>query len=448
MRELHLSSTISVLPDAFLKIRSQSMISFDRKGISKFLSRDVTRQNHLPQQLKHTVKEGLSLVLKYLSFIKSSPNLGNFSRCNFVKFNHIMLKRIVCISLAVLFALPLAAQDNMGEAASADSLYEFRFQSGNDRFFSVFKENEAQLKALCEFVDCHRPTIEAGTMPLYVDGYCRSMGTDEENLRTAKTRASRVKSELIVRKQLTENCFVTKTHASDGEFVTVRIIIPTRDAPPAGKVVAVETEVMPGAETNSDNEDTVLPEKTETAGTAVATATDVTAVPASCGDNGISELTLRANLLRWATLTPDLGVEWRVSRNIGILVNGTWTSWSWDNKNRRYALWRVSPEVRYYIGKEKRGYLGAMYHIGEFNYKLGNTGRQGDYQGGGITGGWQLPLGRAISLDFHAALGYTYADYDKYNVTDGVRVRTESGVKKNYWGINQLGVTLVWKFLK
>ena len=444
MDEHHLKYPAFVLSDVFLKIRSQSMISFERKGISKFLFRDVTRRNHLPQQSKHTVKEELALGLKYLSFIKTSPNLGNFSRCNFVKFNHIMLKRIVCISLAVLSALPLAAQDNMGEAASADSLYEFRFKSGNDRFFGVFKENKAQLKALFEFVDCHRPTIEAGTMPLYVDGYCRSMGTDEENLRTAKIRASRVKSELIVRKRLTESCFVTKTHASDGEFVTVRIIIPTRDASPAGKVVAVETEAMPVAETNSDNEGTALPEKTETAGTTVATATDATAVPASCGGNGIPKLALRANLLRWATLTPDLGVEWRINRNVGILVNGSWTSWSRDNKNRRYALWRVSPEVRYYIGKEKRGYLGAMYHVGEFNYKLGDTGKQGDLQGGGVTGGWQLPLNRALLLDFSLGVGCIHADYDKYEVIDGVRVRQGSG-SKNWWDPVSAGVTLMWK---
>ena len=156
-------------------------------------------------------------------------------------------------------------------------------------------------------------------------------------------------------------------------------------------------------------------------------------------------LALRANLLRWATLTPDLGVEWRINRHVGILVNGSGTSWSWDNKNRRYALWKVSPEVRYYIGKENQGYFGAMYHIGEFNYKLGATGRQGDYQGGGITGGYLLELNRALSLDFHAGIGYTRAEYDKYKVTDGVRVR-EGSDSKNYWGINQLGITLVWKF--
>ena len=71
---------------------------------------------------------------------------------------------------------------------------------------------------------------------------------------------------------------------------------------------------------------------------------------------GTGSFSLRANLLRWATLTPDLGIEWRINRLWGILVHGSWTSWSWSNKDRRYALWEVSPEVRHYIGKEKRGY--------------------------------------------------------------------------------------------
>lgn len=129
------------------------------------------------------------------------------------------------------------------------------------------------------------------------------------------------------------------------------------------------------------------------------------------------------------------------------MVGGSWTSWSWDDENRRYAMWKLSPEVRYYIGREKRGYLGAMYHIGEFNYKFDETGRQGDYQGGAITGGYQLPLNRSLSLDFHAGVGYTRADYDKYKIIEGTKVRQGSDTK-NYWGVNQLGVTLVWKIIK
>ena len=153
---------------------------------------------------------------------------------------------------------------------------------------------------------------------------------------------------------------------------------------------------------------------------------------------------LRANLLRWATFTPDLGIEYRIHGTWGILINGTYTNLGWKNKTRRYKVWKVSPEVRYYIGKEHKGFLGAMYHTGEFNYKLGETGKKGDYQGGGITGGYVLPLNKALSLDFHGSLGYTRAEYDNYLRIGEVNVLREHKVK-NYWGVNQLGVSLIWK---
>ena len=99
-------------------------------------------------------------------------------------------------------------------------------------------------------------------------------------------------------------------------------------------------------------------------------------------------LSLRANLLRWATLTPDLGLEWRICPSWGIAVNGSWTSWSWSDKDRRYALWEVAPEMRYYIGEKKAWYLGCyVSRPGQFNYKLSETGKQGDLMGGGITAG-------------------------------------------------------------
>ena len=54
------------------------------------------------------------------------------------------------------------------------------------------------------------------------------------------------------------------------------------------------------------------------------------------------------------------------------------TSWTWSDKDRRYALWEVAPEVRYYMGEKKAWYLGAMFKAGQFNYKLSETGKQGD----------------------------------------------------------------------
>ena len=165
---------------------------------------------------------------------------------------------------------------------------------------------------------------------------------------------------------------------------------------------------------------------------------------------------MRANLLRWATLTPDLGLEWRISPSVGILVNSSWTSWtSWPSKDlrashprkgdaRRYALWEVMPEVRWYLGEKKAWYVGAMFKAGQFNYKFSGTGRQGDLLGGGITGGYQLRLNKALDLDFNLGLGYLNADTERYDVIDGVRVR--SGNETKHWiGPINAGVTLVWK---
>ena len=152
---------------------------------------------------------------------------------------------------------------------------------------------------------------------------------------------------------------------------------------------------------------------------------------------------MRANLLRWATLTPDLGIEWRINRHMGVLVNGSWTSWSWDDKNRRYALWEVNPEVRWYPGERKAWYVGAMFKAGQFNYKLSDNGRQGDLLGGGITGGYRLRLNKFLSMDFSLGLGYVNADTEKYKVTDGVRVR-QGRETKHWWGPTQASVTLVW----
>ena len=157
-----------------------------------------------------------------------------------------------------------------------------------------------------------------------------------------------------------------------------------------------------------------------------------------------TEISLRANLLRWATLTPDLGVEWRICPSWGIAVNGSWTSWSWNDKDRRYALWEVAPEVRYYMGEKKAWYLGAMFKTGQFNYKLSETGKQGDLMGGGITAGYQLRLNKALALDFNLGLGYLNADFEKYEVIDGVRVR-RGNETKDWCGPINAGVTLVWK---
>lgn len=172
-----------------------------------------------------------------------------------------------------------------------------------------------------------------------------------------------------------------------------------------------------------------------------------TAAAADAISEALTPLTVRANLLRWATLTPDLGLGWRINDKWAVLVNASYTSWSWNGMERRYGLWEVAPEVRRYFdcgSNKNRAYVGAMYKAGSFNYKWSATGRQGDIMGGGITGGYILPIADRLSLDFSLGLGYIHSRYDRYEIIEHVRVKTgrRSG---NWFGPVAAGISLVWQ---
>lgn len=318
----------------------------------------------------------------------------------------------------------------------ADTTCIFRFVPQKDMFYVPWKGNDTELARLLEYIENNKATILDGKLPLLVDGYCKSQGSKAENLATAKIRANRVKSELIIRAKIKEENFITHNHATEGDFVTVRLTVPLKET----AVTDAEAEARLAAEP------TVAGRRERQKAEAEKTAQQNTlaGTPSETKLTTDYHLSLRANLMRWATLTPDLGLEWRICPSWGIAVNGSWTSWSWSDKDRRYALWEVAPEVRYYMGEKKAWYLGAMFKTGQFNYKLSETGKQGDLMGGGITAGYQLRLNKALDLDFNLGLGYLNVDFEKYEVIDGVRVRRGNETKDWYGPINA-GVTLVWK---
>lgn len=338
----------------------------------------------------------------------------------------------------------------------ADTTYTFRFVPQKDMFYVPWNGNDTELARLLECIENNKTTILDGKLPLLVDGYCNSLGSEAENLATAKIRANRVKSELITRAKIKEENFITRNHATEGDFVTVRLTVPVKetaatdaDTEARRKAEAERLEAEKRAEQERLAEEQRKAEEARLAAEKAeaekaAQQNTLADTPSETKTPTDYHLSLRANLLRWATLTPDLGVEWRICPSCGIAVNGSWTSWSWSDKDRRYALWEVAPEVRYYMGEKKAWYLGAMFKAGQFNYKLSETGKQGDLMGGGITAGYQLRLNKALGLDFNLGLGYLNADYEKYEVIDGVRVRCGNETK-DWCGPINAGVTLVWK---
>ena len=356
--------------------------------------------------------------------------------------------------------IPVIAQQK------ADTTYTFRFVPQKDMFYVPWNGNDTELARLLGCIENYKATILDGKLPLLVDGYCNSLGSEARNLATAKTRANRVKSELITRAKIKEENFITHNHATGGDFVIVRLTIPAKEtaamdaeaeARRRAEAERLETEKRAEQERRAEEqrkaeearlaaEPTVAGrrERQKAEAEKAAQQNTLAGTPSETKITTDYHLSLRANLLRWATLTPDLGLEWRICPLWGIAVNGSWTSWTWSDKDRRYALWEVAPEIRYYMGEKKAWYLGAMFKAGQFNYKLSETGKQGDLMGGGITTGYQLRLNKALTLDFNLGLGYLNADFEKYEVIDGVRVRCGNETK-NWCGPINAGVTLMWK---
>ncbi len=128
--------------------------------------------------------------------------------------------RTIATAICALFLLPLSAQEK------TDTVYTFRFVPQKDMFYVPWSGNDAELERLLQCVEQYRKDILSGETPLYVDGYSTAGQDEAENLAMSKVRSNRVKSELITRQRLTEECFITKNHSGSGDYVTVRIVIP------------------------------------------------------------------------------------------------------------------------------------------------------------------------------------------------------------------------------
>lgn len=343
------------------------------------------------------------------------------------------MKRLTTLLLTLILASTnLSGQEPAGKTKAVT----FRFVAGDDMFYIPWAGNGAELERLYALVDEYRAQIASGRMPVYVDAYCASQATPKENRRMAFVRANRVKSDLILHKGLKEENFITKNlpeaYNDDRNVVVVTLRIPA-PAPEKPQPAQPQSQPTPApVETTRPQPEPVAEQ------------------PAPAEPVKPYCFAVRTNLLYDAMLLPTLGIEWRISPSAGIKLDGS-RSW-WGNSDKTQKFWMISPEVRWYLLRNKRLYAGLAANIGQANvykFPLGSvlssdTGYQGDFWGAGISVGYQLYLSRRLSLDFNLGLGYTRFDYDTFGVIDGVRVIQGRDCTKNFWGPTQAGISLMW----
>ncbi|GAB6013535.1 DUF3575 domain-containing protein [Viscerimonas tarda] len=354
------------------------------------------------------------------------------------------MKKVFIAGVFALFCLAVHAQ--------AQNVYVFTFAPGSSEFSLSQGDNRAELQRLKAEVTARYQQIYGDTLAVFVKGYCK------DNFPLATIRSNRIKSVLITEAGMREEFFVTDNSAGsmDGKTnlarVEVRIPQPQErlaenierrkkaGEPIYGTVSMEAQEQLVEQPAVKEKKPVQKPEQPQS-----VEETQPLVPPAVAEKDYDGKFSIRTNLLYWLAATPNLGVEWKPSNNMGVLVNGLWSHWIWSGEDNHHRTWMVQPEIRYYLGESKRWFIGAEGHIVEFNFKFKDTGYQGDAIGGGLTGGYKLRLSEVFDLDFSLGLGYTQLKYDTYYRSREVMVLKEGGLKKNVFAPTQLGVSLIWK---
>lgn len=163
---------------------------------------------------------------------------------------------------------------------------------------------------------------------------------------------------------------------------------------------------------------------------------------------------LKSNLIHDALLVPNIGLEWYVGKGLSIEADysGAW----WGNKYRTH-LWRYyggNLQLNYYFAARRnvaQGYTPFRgWHVGvygeaaSYDFQFGRRGYQGRWAGGGgVVGGYTVPLNKHFSLDLFLGLGFFGGRYKVCRYMDGHEVWIETR-QRRWWGPTRVGVTLSW----
>lgn len=169
----------------------------------------------------------------------------------------------------------------------------------------------------------------------------------------------------------------------------------------------------------------------------------------ACTIANAQKLAQKTNALYWLTTTPNVGVEFSLSRYTTLDISGTYNTWDFSGKTS-FRHWLLQPEFRiwpclsftkYFIGIH--GIYGK-YNISEIPFIATekDISYKGNMYGGGASFGYHFILGRRWALELELGLGYVHFDYDKYRCK-GCR-ESLGHFQRDYVGPTKIGVSFVY----
>lgn len=156
---------------------------------------------------------------------------------------------------------------------------------------------------------------------------------------------------------------------------------------------------------------------------------------------------LKTNAIAWATTIPNITVEYRPSTHIAVDLGILWCPWV-ISQSHSLKVFSVMPEGRWWLNEEAKGhYFNIHATCGWFNLRWNKSRYQDAHRplwGIGIGYGYKFTFTENWGLELSLGAGYLNMKYDTfYNLRNGAFINTR---KTSYWGIDRVGVSVVYSF--
>jgi hypothetical protein len=161
-------------------------------------------------------------------------------------------------------------------------------------------------------------------------------------------------------------------------------------------------------------------------------------------------LNVKTNLLYDATMTFNLGLEFRTGGRTSIDIPANYNPWKFNNR-MQWRHFLVQPEFRLWTKETFRGHFFglhghyALYNVGNmpkpFSQYMQEHRFEGWLAGAGVSYGYRWNFNHRWAMEATVGVGYAYLDYDKYGSEPCAE--TTGNFTKHYFGPTKVGLNLI-----
>lgn len=164
-------------------------------------------------------------------------------------------------------------------------------------------------------------------------------------------------------------------------------------------------------------------------------------------------LYVKSNGIGWLMLIGNAAVEADICQHFSFTLPVYYSALNYFTRTLKFRTFAIQPELRYWFSPENNGwFVGAHFGLAYYNYAVKGDWRIQDHNretpaiGGGVSGGYRMPLGKKNRwhLEFTLGAGVYPVHYDKFhNERNGLLYETK---KKTFVGVDNAAVTLAYRF--